>query len=65
MLGNVTFGDMVSGRGEKDATELGLTGTTGGGWLQLGKSLLSFSGERDPVRFTEVIKCASGRVWGV
>ena len=62
VVGDVSFGDEVSGRGEEDLAELDLTGTAGGWPAQLGEGPLCFPGERDPVRLSEVVESLSGRV---
>ena len=54
VVGDVSFGDEMSGRGKEDLAELDLTGTAGGGLAQLGEGPLCFPGERDPVRLSDV-----------
>lgn len=58
---DVAAGDMFPGEASEDAAEHLLTGGTGRGQLQLGKSLLCFPGEGVPIGLTKIGESA---VWG-
>ena len=53
-IGDIAMWDVFPGSGEDDAADLDLTDNTGGGKLKLNECLLCFSGERVPVRLTEI-----------
>ena len=56
-------GDVFFGCVCYDAPELLLTGTTGGGQLQVGEALLRFPGVGVPVCFSEVGESVVGGFW--
>ena len=62
---DVALGDVMFGGSLEDEAELGLSGATGGGQVQTGKSLLGLTGEGFPVRFVEVDVGDAGWGWWV
>ena len=54
-MGDVAFGDVVFVSCQEDSAELDLPGAAGGGLLpEASERLLRLTGERDPVRLSDV-----------